>query len=264
MSKVTAGGGSWFPWPSLLITLLLSVSTQPPTVPSLDGKIPRHQKDMIRSMRHLRLAVLAMALTTCLLFHLSCARDQELVSITVQPDTETFGVPDPSLHVQLRALGNYVHPPVTKDITGQVTWASDATQVVTVTTGGLLAPGGGACGNAVVSATVQTNQNGSRTAHGAIVTGMMNANVTCPGSSGSSTLTVSFTGRGAGTVTSSPSGLACANSCTGSFTTGTTVSLTATANIGSIFGGWLGCDTASGPVCNVILNANRVVTVTFN
>ena len=55
---------------------------------------------------------------------LSCARDQQLVSITIQPDTQTFGasnipVPaDAGLSVQLRALGHYVHPPVTKDITG--------------------------------------------------------------------------------------------------------------------------------------------------
>lgn len=213
-------------------------------------------------MRNLRLPLLT--LISCVLFSLSCGRDQELVSITVQPNTETFGVADPSLHVQLRALGAYIHPPVTKDITNQVSWSSDAPQVVTVTAGGLLSPGGTACGNAVVSATVRTNQSGSRSASGAIVTAIMNANVICSGSSGSSTLTVNFAGRGSGTITSSPSGLACSSSCSGSFTTGTTVSLTATANTGSVFAGWVGCDTVSGPVCNVILNSSRSVTVTFN
>jgi hypothetical protein len=57
----------------------------------------------------------------------SCGRDQQLVSIQVQPVSETFGastIPvsdDAGLTVQLRALGTYIHPPVTKDITSQVT-----------------------------------------------------------------------------------------------------------------------------------------------
>src|SRR5262249_12318457 len=118
-------------------------------------------------MRNRRLPLLATTLLCSVLFSLSCARDQQLVSITVQPDTETFGFPDPPLHVHLRALGHYIHPPVTKDITSQVAWLSDAPQVVTVTASGLLAPGGSACGNAVVSATVRTNQSGSRTVNGA-------------------------------------------------------------------------------------------------
>ncbi len=68
----------------------------------------------------------------------SCAHNQELVSIQVQPTGETFGasnIPvsqDAGLQVQLRALGTFVHPPVTKDITSQVSWASNDTQMMTV------------------------------------------------------------------------------------------------------------------------------------
>ena len=153
-------------------------------------------------MRNLRFPVLTTILLAGIVFSLSCARDQELVSITVQPNTETFGVPDPALHVQLRALGSYIHPPVTKDISNQVIWSSDSPQIVSITSGGVLAPGGTACGNAVVSATVDTNKSGTRTANGAIVTAFMNANVLCPGMGGSSSLTVNFAGSGAGTVTS--------------------------------------------------------------
>jgi hypothetical protein len=57
----------------------------------------------------------------------SCARDQQLVTISVIPETEIFGasnIPlsaDAGLSVQLRA-GRYIHPPVTEDITNQVTW----------------------------------------------------------------------------------------------------------------------------------------------
>jgi len=81
----------------------------------------------------------------------SCGDPQELVSINVQPGTETFGatnIPvsaDAGLQVQLRALGTYVHPPVTKDITNQVTWTSNDTQMVTVSSTGLATATGGSC-----------------------------------------------------------------------------------------------------------------------
>ncbi len=73
-----------------------------------------------------------------LLAMLSCAHDQQLVGITIKPETENFGAADPALNVQLRALGSYIHPPVTKDITSQVTWASNTPNMVTVTPTGLL------------------------------------------------------------------------------------------------------------------------------
>jgi len=40
--------------------------------------------------------------------------------------------------VQLRALGSYIHPPVTKDITNKVTWASNDTRMFSVSSTGLL------------------------------------------------------------------------------------------------------------------------------
>jgi hypothetical protein len=89
---------------------------------------------------------------------LSCGDPQELVSITVQPGTETVGtsstpvILDAGFQVQLRALGSYVHPPVTKDITSQVTWTSNTPQMFTVTSGGLLTATGIDCGGTLVSA----------------------------------------------------------------------------------------------------------------
>jgi hypothetical protein len=110
-----------------------------------------------------------------------CGHDQQLTSITVQPNTEDFGFPDPSLHVQLRALGHYIHPPVTKDITDQVTWATNTPDVATVSATGLLAPGGFACGDAQITATVRTNHStADRPSSGAIITGSMTATVECP------------------------------------------------------------------------------------
>ena len=114
----------------------------------------------------------------------SCGRDQQLTSITVQPTTETFGAANVPLSVdagstaQLTALGSYIHPPVTKDITNQVTWASSNPQVVTVNSAGLITATGLACGNSFITATVTTNSSaGSRSSSGAIVTGNMTANV---------------------------------------------------------------------------------------
>ena len=198
----------------------------------------------------------------------SCAHEQQLTSITVQPKTETFGaanIPvsaDTGLNVQLRALGTFIHPPVTKDITDQVTWNSNTPDMVTVTPAGLLVVTGVACGNALVSATVTTNKSsGNRDSSGAIVTGYMTANVVC--FSSGPTLTVNFVGTGSGTVTSSPSGLSCATTCSAHFPSGT-VTLTATPNGSSTFGGWSGCDSTSGQACTVNLTSDRTVTVTFN
>jgi hypothetical protein len=210
---------------------------------------------------------------SCLLAGLSCARDQQLVSISVQPGTETFGdsntpvSADAGLSVNLRALGTYNHPPVTKDITSLVTWTSNTPQMVTVDSTGVLTATGLACGNALVFATVQTNKSaGGLGSSGALVTGSMKANVVCLGSSGGSNsdlnLTVGITGSG--TVSSTPPGLGCSFNCVGSFLSGSTVTLTATPTGSATTASWVGCDSMNGNTCTVILLTNRTVTVTFS
>jgi hypothetical protein len=203
----------------------------------------------------------------------SCGREQQLVSITVQPTAETFGaanipVPaDAGLQVQLRALGTYIHPPVTKDITASVAWVSNDTQMMTVSPAGLLTAAGQSCGSTLVSATITTNHDASnQSSSGAIVTGYMTGNVVCFTGSGAAlgpTLTVNLIGSGSGTISSSPLGLGCASTCSGNFPSGTSVTLTAAPN-GSTFGGWTGCDSASGAACTVSLTSDRAVTATFN
>ena len=213
-----------------------------------------------------------------LLAMLSCAHDQQLTSIEVQPTTENFGAADPSLGpVQLIAYGHYIHPPVTKDITDQVLWSSNTPTVAVVTSTGALSPGGVACGNALVTATVKTNSSeGGRSSSGAIISGSMTANVTCASGSGGAgggggggsgstfVITVQFSGAGSGTISSFPVGLGCASQCASPFPAGGNVILTAAPNMGSTFGGWVGCDSTTGLACSVLLNSNRVVTVTFN
>lgn len=204
----------------------------------------------------------------------SCGHDQQLVSISVQPTMETFGaanIPlsaDAGATVQLKALGSYIHPPVTKDITNQVHWSSNTPQMVTVNSTGLITVTGLACGNTLISATVTTNSSaGNISSSGAIVTGSMTANVVCFGAGGAQpVLTVDFVGTGSGTVTTLPSNFSCSmNPCNLSFPSGTNVTLTATPKAPSMFGSWAACDSVSGQVCNVNnLAANRTVTVTFN
>ena len=116
----------------------------------------------------------------------ACGHDQQLVSITIQPTTEIFGatnipVPlDAGLNVQLRALGSYIHPPVTKDITDQVTWVSNTPDMVTVNATGLITATGNSCGDTIVTATITTNHSsGDVPSKGAIATGSMTATVVC-------------------------------------------------------------------------------------
>jgi|SRR3984885_5071933 hypothetical protein len=206
----------------------------------------------------------------------SCGDPQELTSIQVQPTTETVGasnipVPaDAGLQVQLRALGTYIHPPVTKDITSQVTWSSNDTQMFTVSSTGLMTATGVACGGTLVSATATTNSDGSGvSSSGAIVTGSMTANLVCytgGAGGGEPILTVNFLGSGTGTVTSSTSGFNCESeffSCEDSFPSGTTVTLTATPVAPSTFGGWSGGCTGTS-TCVLVLQANTTVTAEFD
>jgi len=78
------------------------------------------------------------------------------------------------------------------------------------------------------------------------------------------TLTVARTGTGAGTVTSSPSGIDCGADCTETYVYGTSVTLTATADADFLFTGWTGCDSVSGNQCTVAMNSDRTVTAAFS
>lgn len=74
------------------------------------------------------------------------------------------------------------------------------------------------------------------------------------------TLTIAKTGNGIGTVTSTPSGIACGPTCQARFALNTSVTLVATAGSGSAFVGW-GGNCAGG---FVTMDATKTCTVTFN
>ncbi len=77
------------------------------------------------------------------------------------------------------------------------------------------------------------------------------------------TLTVTEAGTGSGSVTSSPSGITCPSTCSATYSSGTVVTLTATATAGQTFAGWSGACSGTG-TCKVTMSAAKAVTATFN
>jgi hypothetical protein len=83
---------------------------------------------------------------------------------------------------------------------------------------------------------------------------------------GLSYLVISKSGTGYGTVTSSPAGIDCGNTCDAQFASGTTVTLTATPDTGSVFSGWSDdCSTCgTNSTCDITMNANKTCTAVFD
>ena len=77
-------------------------------------------------------------------------------------------------------------------------------------------------------------------------------------------LAVTKSGTGSGTVTSGPAGINCGSDCSESYTSGTSVTLTASAASGSTFTGWSGEGCSGAGTCTVSMTQNRNVTATFN
>jgi hypothetical protein len=84
---------------------------------------------------------------------------------------------------------------------------------------------------------------------------------TPPGSS-SYALSVSKSGSGSGTITSNTGGINCGSTCSATFNSGTTVTLTASPASGSTFGGWSDACTGTG-TCIVTMTAAQTVGATF-
>src|SRR6266852_8338810 len=89
----------------------------------------------------------------------SCGFNKKLVNITIQPAAFTFGGPDTTSTEQYTAIGSYIHPPSTQDVTSRATWKVD-NGVVTMNAG-LVSPAGGLCGVANISASLPEGTGGA-------------------------------------------------------------------------------------------------------
>jgi hypothetical protein len=114
-----------------------------------------------------------------------CGHDQELTSITVTPSNTT--ITGQGLELQFTALGHYIHPPESKDITNTVIWKSQADQIISFSTPdrpGLATSGSGCGDNLGISAVVYSNPNnpssGSAVIGTATVTVKQINNPNCP------------------------------------------------------------------------------------
>jgi hypothetical protein len=76
-------------------------------------------------------------------------------------------------------------------------------------------------------------------------------------------IAVSSNGTGSGTVSSSPGGIVCGTSCSGSYASGTVLTLTAAPAQGSTFVGWGGACTGTG-TCSLTMSGDMAVTATFD
>jgi hypothetical protein len=79
-------------------------------------------------------------------------------------------------------------------------------------------------------------------------------------------LSVTKTGPGSGTVTSSPAGINCGSTCSVKYFSGTSVTLTATPAAGSfsLFAGWSGACSGTEPTCTITMSSNQSVTAAFS
>jgi hypothetical protein len=89
------------------------------------------------------------------------------------------------------------------------------------------------------------------------------SNEACNSAATSLGVTVVKAGAGLGIVHSSPAGINCGTACVVSFGASQVVTLTATAASGSVFNGWSGGCTGTGP-CTIMGNTSITVIATFS
>jgi Divergent InlB B-repeat domain len=182
----------------------------------------------------------------------SCGHDQKLVSLEIQPGAFTFLEPYPTGTEQYTAIGTYIHPPATMDVTNQATWKIDD-GVVTMATSGLFTPAAGYCGGGNISASVPEGTGGaSNVVIGyATVTVDNPTQVNCPGYGTEVELSVQVSGHG--TVTSTTGNINCPPACIAPFAVGASVGLTAEPQSGYVVTWSSACTSSSGNNCSVTI-----------
>src|SRR5208282_764396 len=190
------------------------------------------------------------AVATFFLSLSSCGFNQHLISIQVLPPGTTFNYVGASS--TFKAMGTYVHPPATKDITDIVTWSVDSQNLVTITDTSLVTAIS-ICGSGNLYASYYDSPN--EVTGSAFLTGGGVGTGTC----NQAVLTVDITGGAGGTVVDSTGVINCPGTCSADFTLGSQIILTATPSPTS----WTKCTSFQGNTCTVTLNADTTVTAIF-
>lgn len=116
--------------------------------------------------------------------------------------------------------------------------------------GGEFTGWGGACASNGTNPSCTVTMNQAQTASATFISNIFG-------------LTVRKMGRGQGSVTSAPEGIACGNTCSAPFDRDSQVTLTAAPRSGSMFGRWEGDCTGTTPTCVVNMTQARTVTAFF-
>jgi YVTN family beta-propeller protein len=80
---------------------------------------------------------------------------------------------------------------------------------------------------------------------------------------GATSLPLTVTVAGPGTLTSNPPGISCPSVCAAGFAPGTVITLTATPATAAVFAGWGGACTGAASTCSVTVNAATSLTANF-
>jgi hypothetical protein len=188
----------------------------------------------------------------------SCGHDQKLVSLKIQPQSFTFLTPDTSAQEQFTAIGTYIHPPATMDITSQAKWTVDFSNVVTINAGLVSPYGQGGCGGVDITATAPEGTGGAGNIVPAYATVTVDdpSNPLCPGGGKLATLAVAVVGTGL--VTSLPGTISCPGTCIATYDVGASVLLTAS---NGTFSSWQNCPQASSNTCAVTIPAGGAAVI---
>jgi len=191
----------------------------------------------------------------------SAAAVRGLTSISIIPASQTLSSFGESS--QFIAIGTYTSNPITADLTNDVTWQSSDVKVATINSAGLALAN--ASGTTTITAIGTGSGGGAITATSTLTVSGAGGGVVLPA------LTVYDVGLGTGTVKSADGVINCPSTggaaCTGNYSVGTIVTLTATPSGSSSFGGWSSnCQpTAPGSAtCTVTMNNNEPVGAIFN
>jgi Divergent InlB B-repeat domain len=164
------------------------------------------------------------------------------------------------------------------------TFVADTSPVLSVSVGAggsvSSSPAGINCGstcsapfaaNSTVTLTAAPSSGYRFSAWSGACTGSGSCSVTMSGSKSVSASFVSTAGSmlsvsvdGDGTVTSAPSGISCGSDCSQSYTSGTTVTLTAAAGAGKTFSGWSGACSGSSATCRLTMSGSTEVKAAFS